>query len=249
MRTDPIPVSGDSEGTGVLRQIQTKKRDVNLFFLSLPHLLLYSVCNLFFMLQFWRNYKFREVEINPEHHAFAQARWDAWIHSPEYGKIFRQYFREYDGQQLAGDHDFDDWNYQQFVRSAAYNQALAGWVWCRKYDEEKERQKLEKQHNEYMQWFDSILREGTYTKFLFEPSNSDDPQRTWRAIANQDGEWLDNWLNEKWKFLGAEYHWEERRAEVSYISGRDWSMDELKQTITEWFYWAGPYFSQRLRNR
>ena len=76
------------------------------------------------MLQFWRNHKFREVEINPEHHAFAQARWDAWIHSPEYEKIFRQYFREYDGQQLAGDHDFDDWNYQQFVRSAAYNQAI-----------------------------------------------------------------------------------------------------------------------------
>ena len=202
------------------------------------------------MLQFWRNHKFREVEINPEHHAFAQARWDAWIHSPEYEKIFRQYFREYDGQQLAGDHDFDDWNYQQFVRSAAYNQALAGWVWNKKYDEEKERQKLEKQHNEYMQWFDSILREAPQTKYFYVVTEGigESIKSTWGPIANQDREWLDDWLNEKWKFLGAEYHWEELRAYVSYKSGREWSMDELKRTITEWFYWAGPYFAKRIRD-
>ena len=47
MRTDPIPVSGDSEGTGVLRQIQTKKRDVNLFFIPTAPFIVFCVQPLF----------------------------------------------------------------------------------------------------------------------------------------------------------------------------------------------------------
>lgn len=111
------------------------------------------------MLKFWKDHKFRKVEINPEQHEYAKARWEEWIHSPEYGKVFKQYFREYQSLPLEGEHDFDDWNYGEFVQTAAYNQTLAGWVWSRKYEEQREMQEREKQHYEYMQWFDSILRE------------------------------------------------------------------------------------------
>lgn len=199
------------------------------------------------MLQFWRNHKFREVEINPEHHAFAQARWDAWIHSSEYEKIFRQYFREYDGQQLAGDHDFDDWNYRKFMHSAAYNQALAGWVWCRKYDEEKERQKEHEAYieaalkNEYMIWLNSVLLKTSLVNY-------------W--LLEVDTKW---WGNEKNSIIYnvllhrhdlTPYVSDERFLnpfikELSDLTGWAWEKKEAVDALYQWYDWAWIWYQHK----
>lgn len=185
------------------------------------------------MLQFWRNHKFREVEINPEHHAFAQARWDAWIHSPEYEKIFRQYFREYDGQQLAGDHDFDDWNYRQFMHSAAYNQALAGWVWCRKYDEEKEKRKqisekmdLEWKRAKEIQWFHHLFITSDFGHGYFECCHS--------YLLQTDYDHLHHVL-----------YYEPFLQGLRNLVGKNYSDDELRKIFTDWFVLWPKYFRNK----
>lgn len=104
--------------------------------------------------------RFRKVDINPHLHEYSKSdgRWELWIRSREYANAFKQYFREYHSLPLEEDHDFDDWNYREFMQTAAYNEGLVSW---------EKRQMVEEAKELAQQWhLETIYHQGYPTQYM-----------------------------------------------------------------------------------